>query len=478
MKKRVLSFVLAAVMVLSMAVTGGAPRAQAAANTKKGAAADVVAVAKSQVGNTAGKYQKWGKCNAWCAAFASWCLNEAGAGFLGAKNTASCDALYKKVMASGGQEVPNPQPGDLAFYVSHNKGKDYCHVSIVIGTDKDGAITVHGNTDSKTNKVRERSSRWTYLDTKNRTCEVVYVRPNYTQNKTETPLFDLSQTYYLVNQGKYLDIAGNSGSKSDARVQPGKSAKNQQFKITFLRYTSTPWYIISPVSNSKVVLNPFSDKPAAGDNVNVYTSNTSDITQGWFFEAVGEYVVIRSCANRDAVLAVGKNGSAELAKYKEGDKNQLWAVTGMDGKNVLAKEIDIMAAFEAEMESLLGSIWRDKLTDSQKEELNNSTGKSEEDMMDLAKKFFQQIQDQVNADKTNNGGTVPDEPKEPEEPDNGGGDDSHTVTYRFLCPDESRTYNLVNKASGRVLDVLGDVNSSKNKSNVQIYDAIAGNRSQ
>ena len=95
-----------------------------------------------------------------------------------------------------------------------------------------------------------------------------------------------------------------------------------------------------------------------------------------------------------------------MAKYAKGNKNQLWAVTDMDGKNILAAEKDltdkIMAAFERQMESLLGSDWRGQMSESRRKEVNNSSGKTEADMIELAKKFSQQILANTDLSKAEN----------------------------------------------------------------------------
>lgn len=74
--------------------------------------------------------------NAWCAAFASWCLGDraiAGAVLLG----------------QSFPETTSPSPGDLFWYRTNDRGNG--HIGVITGVDRAAgvAMTVEGNVDSQ-----------------------------------------------------------------------------------------------------------------------------------------------------------------------------------------------------------------------------------------------------------------------------------------------------------------------------------------
>lgn len=97
------------------------------------------------------KYGKWydgGKYQgqAWCAIWASWCADEAGAADLIPKHY-SCSLGIGEWKKRGGwrdKKGYTPVPGDLAYFKDTNGAP--CHVEIVIFVTADRIITVGGNT--------------------------------------------------------------------------------------------------------------------------------------------------------------------------------------------------------------------------------------------------------------------------------------------------------------------------------------------
>lgn len=139
-------------------------------------------------------------------------------------------------------------------------------------------------------------------------------------------------TYYITSKasGKALDVYGSetsSTNQSNVQIYTKNGTKSQKFKIT---ETAGGWYSIVPTSNTKLAVNPYSDKPKSGTNINVYTLNAKDKTQGWIFDQVGDYYVIRSAYNNNLVLTAdgtGNMSNVKLATYSAGNDKQLWSLT-------------------------------------------------------------------------------------------------------------------------------------------------------
>jgi len=470
MKKRLLSLLLAVSFVLPL-VGLCAPAALAATNTKSGTAADVVAVASAQKhGSSGSTYYKWcwgdGKRHEWCAAFATWCADQAGAADAVPKN-GGCTALYADVIAAGGVPVDSPKPGDLIFYHKNSAGKNkFCHVGIVTKVSGSTILTVQGNVgDQVYNTIKPKSYQLCEIPNKNKVSAetynaakkaayaytVVYVRPNYndasdaeTQTGTtpsapsaSTPAAPTApapdpngKTFSLVskNGSTALSIKGSTDtSKNKANAElavTDLSANNARFKFT---KTSSGWYNLIPVSNSKLTLNPYSNVPKNGTNVNVYTKNASDKTQGWRVVQEGDYYVIRSAYNKNLVLTAegtSPGSNVKLAKYTAGNDKQLWMLVESDG-------------------TIFGS-------DGKKVPTVTPPGDAKP------------VEKDPNATPNN---TAPEETT-PE-----------ATVPEQTAPVSGSTYFIMNKASGKALDVYGSTSSSTNKSNVHIYALTKSNKS-
>ena len=142
--------------------------------------------------------------------------------------------------------------------------------------------------------------------------------------------------YYITSaeSGKLLDVYGDKTvNKANVQIYEKTSGSNttQQFALT---KTKGGWFSITPVSNKSVAVNPFSDTPKAGTNVNVYTVNTNDKTQGWYVEAVGSAYKISSAYNKNLVLTAegtANKSNVKIAAYSAGSKKQLWTFTNING---------------------------------------------------------------------------------------------------------------------------------------------------
>ena len=107
-------------------------------------AEDVAQIALSQVG-----YRKtdgtvygawWGlPYDAWCAMFACWCANQAGAGFeRGSGASAQVTALFNYICKTGSYDITfqtDPRPGDFLFFKDADPTKRLPHVAIVTAYD-------------------------------------------------------------------------------------------------------------------------------------------------------------------------------------------------------------------------------------------------------------------------------------------------------------------------------------------------------
>nr|CRY96460.1 hypothetical protein [uncultured prokaryote] len=150
-----------------------------------------------------------------------------------------------------------------------------------------------------------------------------------------------AKTYDKISNGTYivsskasesmkLDMLGTyTGKATNAQVYKYTPANlTQQFQFTYNKDKS--WYGIYPMSNTKMALNAYSNKPVANTNVNVWPKDSKNSTQNWVLERVeGNYYIIRLAYNKNLVLtATGtKNMSnVKLTKYT-GSSKQIWKLT-------------------------------------------------------------------------------------------------------------------------------------------------------
>ena len=139
-------------------------------------------------------------------------------------------------------------------------------------------------------------------------------------------------TYSLINDksGLALSIHGSdTTSKSDSNMLLGTAAgnPNQCYTITL---TDDGWYQLVPQSNTKLYVSANSTHPSNGTNVNVDTAKKNNYdSQGWYFEKVGNYYIIRNAADTNLVLTA--QGVATLSRikietYQSGNLYQLWSL--------------------------------------------------------------------------------------------------------------------------------------------------------
>ena len=84
------------------------------------------------------------------------------------------------------------------------------------------------------------------------------------------------------------------------------------------------------MSNTGVVINPYSQTPVNETNVNVYPYVDKDNTQGWLFINVGDgkYKIVSTYNSLLVLTAQGSTNKAnvDVRAYQEGNLYQLWTV--------------------------------------------------------------------------------------------------------------------------------------------------------
>lgn len=224
MKKRLISLILAAVLLLGMApgalaaITPGKPKYGSASGygtnfTLTGNLAnDVIAVAKAQKNKG---MKELGYSSAWCDAFVVDCARIANVPTSVIPNTRGCKALYDAIIKAGGVKVTSPQAGDVVIYYC-STCKNYPHIGFYAGNK----YVCEGNVGGSA--VYSDRSYWAYVDgsghTSKNVIQMLYVRPNYTGATVHT-----------------LNFNANGGSGSMASV---KALNNTGFSLpknTFTR---------------------------------------------------------------------------------------------------------------------------------------------------------------------------------------------------------------------------------------------------
>ncbi len=138
-----------------------------------------------------------------------------------------------------------------------------------------------------------------------------------------TPV-EISGNYYLKNSGTGT-YAYAAGAAKESNIALGAKKENASYQMNIApvkKGTPAKGALITPKSSS-LVMNPFSDTPASGANVNIYT-NSGDGTQYWIFEKVSGGYIIHNSYNQNLVL--NANGSNVNIATKSSSKNQIWVL--------------------------------------------------------------------------------------------------------------------------------------------------------
>lgn len=169
--------------------------------------------------------------------------------------------------------------------------------------------------------------------------------------------------YIIENSasGLALDVYGgnNTKYKNNVQVYTSKQSDNQKFNIMLC---SDGWYTIYPESDRSKALNPYSDKPKNGTNINIYKRNTKDKTQCWYLESLGSSkYIIRNAYNTKLVLAStgSSNGSnVQLAAYVAGNTSQIWVIRSANSTNQTG-DTDALAGQVTDMADIATDISED-----------------------------------------------------------------------------------------------------------------------
>lgn len=195
-------------------------------------AQDVVSIARSQLGYSEGgdggtvygawwgKVTSWGDYTyaSWCAMFACWCANQAGAG-QGVAYDRDCAVVqnFMNWLKRNGKTDTSfsstPRPGDFIFF---GYGSTPSHVAIVEKYDVDtNVVTFIGGNQS--DQVKRCTVSWSRSGLYGSQNVVGYGRPNYNtgsqsdpqpnpqpEPKPETPIVSLEKPAVCVDKSKYL----------------------------------------------------------------------------------------------------------------------------------------------------------------------------------------------------------------------------------------------------------------------------------
>ena len=175
-------------------------------------------------GNSDGRYE-YGY--AWCAAFVSWCLKQAGVNESTVKPFVSCSNwatwFRQNSLYSTRPSGYIPRGGDLIFFKDAGANRASTHVGIVIYTDATRVYTVEGNTSGEVG-VRSYSLNDSYI--------VGYGTPEYTENTTGR--LDFSRAVF--GGGRYI-LKGEQGFRagpSASSAYLGKIARGTMVEVEYI----------------------------------------------------------------------------------------------------------------------------------------------------------------------------------------------------------------------------------------------------
>jgi len=222
--------------------TGAAPSGSdnnSSGSTASGDAAEVVKIAKEQVGIKESpvnvcKYNDWyyghhvnGDAYPWCAAFTSWVTNEAGVPTSIMPKDAYTVTAYQTLVNRGGK-ISNSEarPGDIIYFTKNGAASGIYHTGIITDNSNGVISTVEGNSG---NAVKEHTynvssgkvlcARPQYKNTSNNTSTTTSTTTNSSETKTAGDAPDVSNTRGgngnkpLSRYGQYRDTIYGRGSE-------------------------------------------------------------------------------------------------------------------------------------------------------------------------------------------------------------------------------------------------------------------------
>ena len=310
---RLFSLILATIMVLSMipSMQTDAEAYAAALDVPKltgNQAQDVANIALSQLGYSEARnggtvYGAWWTginkgydytYSGWCAMFACWCANQAGAGKVAYDNkSAQAESLVSYLKSNGKVETSfssKPQIGDFIFFGNKRK---ITHVAVVVNYDSDrNVVTFVGGNQS--DKVKKTTAIWSAKGRYGNQYVMGYARPNYAKTeKPDAPKPQLNQSGYGVGESAVIswdEVSGAVGysisirkngkivTKKDLGSSTSYTLENLEVGKYKVNVTSSNGYISSKSGTCEFTV--YEVKPA-------FRIWVSDVPQG---AAVEEYI--------------------------------------------------------------------------------------------------------------------------------------------------------------------------------------------
>ena len=401
MKKRIWSILIVFCMIIGL-VTNMQVMSVSASNT----AGDLVSIAQGELGNGCSKYTHYvGSINgsynyAWCAAFVSWCGNQAGVSCI--SKTASCYAQYQYMTSHGGYEVSSPQAGDIVFFYCGNcsgTANQWCHIGIMINstTSIDGNYYINGSSKVAYDNSYSHYGSLGYKHSSG--IRKIYVRPNYGVNSAILPgtidsSWNVPTTVTATHRITTYNEYGNA--ESDHYIDPGDSCyitevyTNGFVKVQYpipggkrWAYAKASDFPLEKQFGNPVdlgtnfyayIINTYAWKHLTNDGCNVsMRSETGAANQVWRFERQGDgsYKII-SCKD-NLVLDdqnFGQTNGTNVAVCANNDSTaQRWFIYGSSGAYYLKAKcgnlvLDVNGASKADGTNI--QMWEKNDTVAQK----------------------------------------------------------------------------------------------------------------
>ena len=291
MRKRLLSFVLAVLMIVCLFPVQQASAysdAYSLPSLTGNQAVDTANIAKSQLGYTydgGTVYGAWwnGVTNwgvdytqaGWCAIFVCWCANKAGAGLGIAydKNGASPGYLFDWLKNNARYDTSfstAPQAGDFIFFGNSSGGVE--HVAVVTGYDASAGrvYLVGGNQGNGVGAVTSSSCRWASGSTWGSQYILGYGRPNYgggTVTPDPDPGLSVKET-----------ITCKRTIKLPARVVNLYSNPTDTTRLTYFDYGPTVYSSRYAVMSDGSIMYEVGATNHQGQDIKVWLKYESDMT--------------------------------------------------------------------------------------------------------------------------------------------------------------------------------------------------------
>ena len=172
---------------------GGSSGGSNSNGSVSGSASDIVKIAAGEIGKEKGmnnKYNKWyygsDKAAHWCAAFVSWCADQAGISTDIIPKDAYTVTMDQKIREKGKRvDKSEARPGDIIFYSHSGSESGIFHVGIVESRNNDKLTTIEGNTGYHDGVTGE-TERHTDITESSYGAKFLIARPAYSSSSTKS----------------------------------------------------------------------------------------------------------------------------------------------------------------------------------------------------------------------------------------------------------------------------------------------------